>query len=107
MNKQELMEKVKSLMQDEQFKAKLSDADDLDSVAALFRAEGIQVTGADLESAMDNQQTDGELNEEALDNVAGGFGGILAAACIIFIGGSILWGYLDGVKKKAKKCGVL
>ena len=28
-----------------------------------------------------------------------------AAAAIIFIGGSILMGYIDGVKKKGKSCG--
>ncbi len=106
MNKQELIAKVQSLMQDEQFKAKLADAEDLDAMAALFRNEGIQVSGADLEAALEQHNGD-ELSEESLEDVAGGFAisGLIAAGCIIFIGGSILLGYIDGVKKKAKKCG--
>lgn len=104
MNKQEVMEKVQALMQDEQFKAKLAAAEDLDAMAALFCDEGIQVTGADLEAAMEQQ--DGELSEESLENVAGGFAisGLIAAGVILFVGGSILWGYIDGVRIKYKKC---
>ena len=102
MNKQEMIEKVQALMQDEQFKAKLSQAEDLEAMAALFRNEGFEITGEDLKAAVE-QQGEGELSEESLENVAGG--GILGAAVILFIGGSILWGYIDGVNKKAKKCG--
>ncbi len=101
MNKQEMIEKVRALMQDEQFKAKLSEAEDLEAMAALFRNEGFEITGADLEAAV--EQSNGELSEENLENVAGG--DILGAAVIFFIGGSILLGYIDGVKKKGKKCG--
>ena len=108
MNKQEIIEKVKQLMQDEQFKSKLSDAENLDEMAVLFQNEGIQVTGADLEAALENQLTSEELTEESLENVAGGFAfsGLLVAGCILFIGGSVVHGYIDGVKKKAKKCGL-
>ena len=103
MNKQEIIEKVQALMQDEQFKAKLANAEDLDGMAALFQEEGIQVTGSELEAVLENQQKNVELSEENLEVVSGG-GGLIAAGAIIFAGGSILLGYVDGVRKKAKKC---
>lgn len=103
MNKQELMEKVQALMENEAFTAKLAAANDLDEMAAVFQAEGIEITGADLEAASEKKQANVELGEDDLDQVAGG--GWLAAAAIIFIGGSILMGYIDGVKKKGKSCG--
>ena len=67
------------------------------------------MTGADLEAAMENQPLGEELAEESLENVAGGFAisGLIAAGCILFVGGSVLLGYFDGVKKKAKKCGLI
>ena len=102
MNKNEITEKVQALMQDEQFKAKLAAAESMDDIAALFCAEGIQVTGAELDAVVE-QNSDGELSEANLENVAGG--GFLAAACVVFIGGSLLLGYIDGVKKKARSCG--
>ena len=107
MNNQEIMEKVKQLMQDEQFKVKLSNAENLDEMAAHFQSEGIQVTGADLEAAIENQSMGEELTEESLENVAGGFSlsGLALAGVVVFIGGSVLLGYIDGAKKKAKKCG--
>ena len=106
MNKQELITTVQNLMQDDTFKAKLEKADDLDAMAALFQAEGIQVTGADLYAAAEKYDEKGELQEQDLENVAGGFAisGLIGAAIILFIGGSILWGYIDGVRIKWKKC---
>ena len=105
MNKQEIIEKVQELMKDDQFKAKLANAESLDGMAALFQEEGIQVTGADLEAAIANHSDEEELSEEKLDNVSGGLiGGLIAAGCIIFAGGSLLMGYIDGVNKKAKSC---
>lgn len=107
MNKQEIIERVQNLFEDDQFKAKLANAESLDEMAALFQEEGIQVTGADLEAALSKQQDVGELSEENLENVSGGLiGGLLAAGAILFVGGSLILGYVDGVKKKAKKCGL-
>ncbi len=105
MNNQEIVAKVQALMQDEQFKEKLANAESLDEMAGFFRDEGIEVTGADLEAALEASKNGEELSEESLENVAGGFSGILAAGAIIFIGGSILLGYIDGVKAKGKKKG--
>lgn len=104
MNKQELMEKVKTLMENEAFKAKLEAANDLDEMAAVFQAEGINVTGADMETIAANIQSADELTEENLDAVAGGMAPIIALGIIAFVGGSLLLGYIDGVKKKAKTC---
>lgn len=108
MNKQETIEKVKELMQDDQFKAKLSEVESFDEMATLFSNEGIPVTGADLEAAIDQQNGD-ELSEEDLNNVAGGIAisGLIAAGIIVFVAGSFIWGYVDGVKKKLKKCKIL
>lgn len=104
MNKQELMEKVKALMENEAFKAKLEAANDLDEMAAVFQAEDINVTGADMETIAANIQGADELTEENLDAVAGGVAPIVALGIIAFVGGSLLLGYIDGVKKKAKTC---
>lgn len=106
MNKQELMDKVKMLMENETFKAKLEEANDLDEMAAVFQAEGINVTGADMETIAANIQGTDELTEENLDAVAGGMAPIVALGIIAFVGGSLLLGYIDGVKKKAKSCKV-
>lgn len=106
MNKQELMEKVKALMENEAFKAKLEAANDLDEMATVFQAEGINVTGADMETIAANIQGADELTEENLDAVAGGISAIVALGIIAFVGGSLLLGYIDGVKKKAKSCKV-
>lgn len=102
MNKQELMDKVKTLMENDTFTAKLAAANDLDEMAAAFQAEGIDVTGAELEAVVANKRSNVELGEEDLSQVSGG--GFGAAALIVFIGGSLLWGYIDGVKKKVKAC---
>lgn len=107
MNLQEIKEKVEQLMQDEQFKAKLSNIEDLDEMAALFQNEGIQVTGADLEAALENQSTSEELSEESLENVAGGFPAAFAIAGIIIVGVGLAQGIWDGAKKRLKKCGVI
>ena len=104
MNKQELMEKVKALMASEEFKAKLEAANDLDEMEAAFQAEGIAVTGAELDSLTANRDGE-ELSEESLDEVAGGIHPIVGLAIIAFVGGSLLMGYIDGVKKKGKTCG--
>ena len=72
MDKQELLDKVKTLMEDETFTAKLAAANSLDEVAAAFQKEGIEVTGADLEAAAASKQSGAELDENALDQVAGG-----------------------------------
>lgn len=104
MTKQEITEKVQKLMEDEQFKVKLANAQDLDEMAALFQSEGIQVTGSDLEAAAMMSQDDEELDEEKLESVAGGLAPIIVAGIIIFVGGSLILGYVDGIKQRAKKC---
>lgn len=106
MEKQQIIEKVKTLMQDEMFKQKLAEANSFDEMATAFQNEGFQVTGAELEEAYESQQKGEEISEKDLENVAGGFTftGIIIAGVIVFAGGSILLGYIDGVKKKAKEC---
>lgn len=106
MNKQELMEKVKALMENEAFKAKLEASNDLDEMATAFQVEGINITGADLDVIAAKIQDNVELTEDSLDEVAGGFGiGAIATLAIIgFVGGSLLLGYIDGVRNKAASC---
>lgn len=106
MNKQEVIEKVTALMKDDQFKSKLSQSESLDEMAAIFQNEGIQVTGDDLKTAYENYQKGEELTDESLESVAGGFAisSLFAAGCILFAGGSMILGYVDGVYKKVKTC---
>ena len=101
MNRNEMAEKVSALLQDESFKGKLENAEDLDEVAASFRAEGIQVTAEELATAMD-QTADGELNEDELENVSGG--GVPLAILIAFklgyLCGKLLLKYKDSLRKQ-------
>ena len=80
----------------------------MDCKKALVEADGnfdeaVKVLREKGQAASEKKQANVELGEDDLDQVAGG--GWLAAAAIIFIGGSILMGYIDGVKKKGKSCG--
>jgi len=104
MNRQEIAEKVKELMDNEQFTKKLANSENLDEMAALFQEEGIDVTGADLEAASETSVVSGELSETDLEDVSGGIAPIVVAGIIVFVGGSLLLGYIDGVKKKYKSC---
>ncbi len=61
---------IKELIYDEAFKTQIESAEDLEAVAKLFNEKGIQVSAAELKSAIEEEN--GELNENNLENVAGG-----------------------------------
>lgn len=62
---------LEELMQNEEFTAKLEKARDLDEVLAMIRERGIEITTEEITSAY-KKLNDGELDENALEDVAGG-----------------------------------
>ena len=62
----------KELLKDEAFKESLANAKDYDEVIELFKAKGIEVTEEMLKAAEAAASSEGELNEGALESVAGG-----------------------------------
>lgn len=61
---------IEELAKDEAFVAKMKAAKDFAEAAALLNAQGIEVTAEELEAIAAAQN--GELDEDALENVAGG-----------------------------------
>ncbi len=58
------------LLKDEEFVDRIREAKSLAEVVELFGSKGIEVTEAELKSALDDQE--GELTEDNLEGVAGG-----------------------------------
>ena len=58
------------LLKDAEFMDRIQEANSIAEIIELFRSKGIEVTEADLRSALDGQE--GELSEEGLEEVAGG-----------------------------------
>lgn len=75
-------EKITALLQDEDFVERLTSAQTMEDKLAVLHEEGIEMTSDELRQAMkDGEQllkdkglltADGELGEDALENVAGG-----------------------------------
>ena len=61
---------IEELVNDKEFTSKLENAKDLAEIAALFQAQGFEVTEEQLKAGL--MAEDGELDETALDSVAGG-----------------------------------
>lgn len=66
-----MTEKIKSLLGNEEFIAKLENMQDDEQTLALFKEYGVEVTADDLKSMMVNCSSD-QLDENALDAVSGG-----------------------------------
>ena len=69
-------EKLKSLMADEAFVSKLLERETPEEVCAAFEKEGITVTADEIskiKEKLEGAETEGELSEDALEEVAGGF----------------------------------
>jgi len=97
MNEKELLEQLKN---DPAFIEEIRNAEDAEEMAKLFMAKGIEVTTAQIE-ALFQEEGEGELNEDDLDNVAGGFGTVLAGvAVILFLAGVAKGARCDTKKKK-------
>lgn len=61
---------IEEILKDETFVAQLKTAESLDEVVQVCKEKGIDVTVADLEAAMNAEES--ELDAGELDNVAGG-----------------------------------
>jgi predicted ribosomally synthesized peptide with nif11-like leader len=88
MNQNEMQKQIKKLLETPEFSDKLSQCETYDEIATLFSNEGIEVTGDELESAMAQvsaQSENGELSEESMEQVAGGFLSVASAALIATI----------------------
>lgn len=87
---------IEELKTDSEFLAKLADAKDENEAKVLFAERGIKVTCEELK-AIRNGDTSDELDENTLENVAGGSGlGIAAGIAII----CFLAGFAKGTKCK-------
>ena len=56
---------------------KIAKAADLEEVVQICKAEGVEISKEELEAAIAQQKTETELDEAALDEVAGGMRGII------------------------------
>ena len=74
------IEKLEALKNDQEFVKKLGLAGSDEEIQALLEGKGIHLTLEELKTA---RSEGGELSEEALENVAGGFAEIVAGAAII------------------------
>ena len=61
---------LEALMDNEEFVARLGLCQSLEEVSALLKANGVEMTEKELQDLIDKAQ--GELNEGALEDVAGG-----------------------------------
>lgn len=75
-------ERINALLADEAFVAKMEQAESVEAVAALFQAEGVEVTAEEIGEYLG--KIEDELDENALDDVAGG------AAALIIAGGMVI-----------------
>lgn len=66
---------IEQLMNNEAFNAKLKETKDLEEVAELFREQGIETSAEALKPLLALGSTNSELDENALENVAGGISG--------------------------------
>ena len=78
------MAEIKDLMENKEFSEKLALTETTDEVIAVFADYGVTVTEADLEAALASVKTTGnELDEAALENVAGGVYGAVISGLIL------------------------
>ena len=114
MERKELEEKLNSIKDDKEFWAMLFEQDTPDKIQAAFSTKGIDLSINEVEQlvaftadALENNN--GELKEEELDNVAGGFSftailGMAVVAGLTALGAKIGWD-LGGCKSNKKKKG--
>ena len=103
----ETNEKLGALMQDVKFAEAVSNAKDVDEVAALLKENGVDMTADDVRECMDegrqflNDQglmsENGELTEKGLEMVAGGFHFGRFILGVVIAGASAYVGYGPGV----------
>ena len=111
----DIQEKINQLMEQKEFAEEFSKATNAQEVVALFGRNGVEVPAEIAEELfVPSIHMDGELGEDALDDVAGGgsFGAAVGGAIGngIFYGAGYLGGRLAGWSKSkskeyAKSCG--
>lgn len=80
--------------------AKLEAAETLDEMVQILAEEGVEISKEELIAAMD--EPEGELNENDLDNVAGGLiGG--RGGCVIIGGGVVIGRWLWEILRKKRR----
>jgi len=102
----EIQEKVNALLEKEEFAKALEKVQNAQEVVDLFAAEGIEVPLNLAEELFEPLLPDGELDEKALDEVAGGGLGTCVGTAIgngIAYGAGYLGGRLAGWSKKKSK----
>ena len=73
---------LEKLMQSEEFTKKLESAQNLDEVLVMVKEHGVEITKEEVEAAL-KKLDEGELDENSLEDVAGGIAGW------IMIGGEV------------------
>jgi predicted ribosomally synthesized peptide with nif11-like leader len=107
MSQDEMQKKIEALVNDAEFAAKLSQCETCDEIAALFGTEGIEVSGEELEKGMERisvQNENGEIGEDDLEQVSGGFlvtGTSFLVGCICYSIATV--GYAIHLAKNKKK----
>lgn len=96
MNEKELLEQLKN---DPAFIEEIRKAEGAEEIAKLFMAKGIEVTAAQIESLL-QEDGEGELSEEDLDNVAGGITEILVGIGVLLFLAGLAKGARCNTKKK-------
>ena len=81
-------EKLKELLNDQAFQDEMNNAATLEDAAKIMQQHGIQITPEELQEIMTKMESESELNESELDDVAGGS---LWAATVGF---KIFWWWL-------------
>ena len=90
--------KIEALKTNKVFIEKLLEAKSNEDIIAVFADEGIEVTEKEILAADDMLTSDGELNEKALENVSGGWVGVVIGIAAVLAGASAARGLADGLK---------
>jgi len=96
MTDQEKKAKFEELKQNAEFGQKLEAAASPDAIVALLAAEGVTVDPADAKKVYEFLRDPGELTDEMLDMVSGGFSiGLTVGACCALYG--LIYGTAYGI----------
>ena len=96
--------RVAELMNNKDFTDALSKCTTPEETSEFLETYGISITAEELVKAAEMIGEKEELDEAALDNVAGGFGGLGAALIIVAVGAWAISGYVQGVKDGLNSC---
>ncbi len=86
MTHEEFNGKINNLLTDPEFAQELKNANNVEEMAELFNANGIAITADVITESLKAAQETGELKEDDLEEVSGGFWGIISAGIAIVKG---------------------